>query len=124
VDQGSVMVVHSWRVTAPFDPISTGPDAWIPPNDLMHRRSRERCPKMLDRIVEPKTEQVRGTVVRTDDAPVDALVEDGKSADLLVGGSRGRGGLRVLLVGSVSHGALPSTSVPVVVVPRNISRSR
>ena len=124
VDKGSVMVVHSWRVRSPFDPISTGQDAWTPPNDLMDRRSQEMCPKMLDRIVDPKTEQVRVTVVRTDDAPVDALVEAGKSADLIVVGSRGRGSVRGLLLGSVSQGVLHSTSVPVVVLPRNITRSR
>jgi nucleotide-binding universal stress UspA family protein len=48
--------------------------------------------------------QVRRSVVQAD--PVSALVERSDGAQLLVVGSRGRGGFAGLVLGSVSHGVL------------------
>ncbi|WP_330162162.1 universal stress protein, partial [Nocardiopsis tropica] len=52
--------------------------------------------------------------------PVDALVEAGSEADLIVVGSRGRGSVRGLILGSVSQGVLHSATVPVVVLPKGV----
>ncbi|MDO4917971.1 universal stress protein [Kocuria sp.] len=49
--------------------------------------------------------------------PADALVEASRSADLLVMGTRGYGGFRGLLMGSVSQAVLADTESPVMVVP-------
>lgn len=51
---------------------------------------------------------------------VPALVERSKDADLLVLGSRGRGGLRELLLGSVSHQCAQHAHCPVVIIPAGL----
>jgi nucleotide-binding universal stress UspA family protein len=60
--------------------------------------------------------QVQQTVVE-DRHPAEALVQLSVDADLLVVGSRGRGGFSELLLGSVSHAAVLHAVCPVVVVP-------
>ena len=51
--------------------------------------------------------------------PVEVLVERAGSADLVVVGSRGRGGFAALLLGSVALGVLHRVAGPVVIVPRD-----
>jgi len=46
----------------------------------------------------------------------EALLEEGAAADLVVVGSRGRGGLASALLGSVSHHVINHAACPVVVV--------
>lgn len=50
-------------------------------------------------------------------SPADALLEAAGDADLLVVGSRGRGGFAGLLLGSVSHQCAQHAPCPVVIVP-------
>ena len=60
--------------------------------------------------------EVQRAVVE-DRHPAEALVTLSADADLLVVGSRGRGGFSGLLLGSVSHAVVLHASCPVVVVP-------
>lgn len=119
VEGGSVVAVHSWRVPLPFETASLVEGGWSPPDDLLDRRSQEMVSEMLARAVDEGTEGVGVCVVRSDREPAEAIVEAGASADLIVVGSRGRGSVRGLLLGSVSQGVLHAATVPVVVLPRH-----
>ena len=57
--------------------------------------------------------EVRREIVQA--PPVQALIQMSEGASLVVVGSRGRGGLSRLLLGSVSHGLLQALPCPVIV---------
>lgn len=75
-------------------------------------------------LVEAMVEQVDGhgdldvePIAVEDRRPARALVRHAQHADLLVVGSRGRGGFGGLLLGSVSQQCVHHATCPVVVVP-------
>ena len=65
------------------------------------------APELAD--VEVEVQAVHGR-------PVSALVEGSKEADLVVVGSRGRGGVAGALLGSVSQGVLADAHCPVAIL--------
>lgn len=63
-------------------------------------------------------------VVREGSAAAELLKEaDSEPTDLIVVGSRGRGGFRELLLGSVAHHVTQHSKHPVVVLPRSAVRA-
>jgi nucleotide-binding universal stress UspA family protein len=80
---------------------------------------REAAQAVLSTVIEgagaPAAGEIDARVVEGN--PVTVLVEASEHADLLVVGSRGRGGLRGLLLGSVSQRCVERARCPVVVVP-------
>ena len=82
---------------------------------------RSQADELLEGLLGELGETLSGveaqrTVVE-DRHPAEALVQLSVDADLLVVGSRGRGGFSELLLGSVSHAAVLHAVCPVVVVP-------
>jgi nucleotide-binding universal stress UspA family protein len=95
--------------------------AWIDRADIQRWSDMERqaAETALAQIVEdvhaPATVELDARVVKGN--PVNVLVQASQDADLLVVGSRGRGGLAGLLLGSVSQRCVERALCPVVVVP-------
>ncbi|MEV4561067.1 universal stress protein [Kitasatospora sp. NPDC049285] len=74
---------------------------------------------MLDEVAQELTAAYPGLAVSTDlvsDAAIDGLSEAAEQGQLLVIGTRGLGGFRGLLVGSVSLGVAGRSETPVVLV--------
>jgi nucleotide-binding universal stress UspA family protein len=84
---------------------------------------RSQADAFVDAVLDELKDTVSGVEVQrmvvADRHPAEALVELSAGADLLVVGSRGRGGFSELLLGSVSHAAVLHAACTVVVVPSN-----
>jgi nucleotide-binding universal stress UspA family protein len=86
--------------------------------DREQAEARQTAEDLLEKIVHdvgPGTVPVT-TLALQDRHPADALVRQSSDADMLVVGSRGRGGFTGLLLGSVSQNCIHHATVPVVVV--------
>ncbi len=115
---GTVEAVHAWHgayigSATPYGVALIDPKIYSDAAD-----------KLLDTVVDAADESgleapIRRTVVQG--SPAHALLEAGKGADLIVVGSRGRGGFAGLLLGSVSQQVVHHASGPVVVVPLDAS---
>jgi nucleotide-binding universal stress UspA family protein len=135
--QAVLQVVHAYHAKNLAEPVYFGSvhtrDASVAatgvpsPPELtasVHRREafeeavRGQADELLEALLGELGEgvEVQRTVVE-DRHPAEALVKLSVDADLLVVGSRGRGGFSELLLGSVSHAAVLHAVCPVVVVP-------
>ena len=93
----------------------------------LHRREafeeavRSQADELLEALLGELGETASGVEVQRtvveDRHPAEALVQLSADADLLVVGSRGRGGFSEMLLGSVSHATVLHAVCPVVVVP-------
>jgi nucleotide-binding universal stress UspA family protein len=86
--------------------------------ETLRQAERGRGEELVDQLlgeVGVEGVDVQSSVVQ-ERHPADVLVELSADADLLVVGSRGRGGFRGLLLGSVTHACVLHATCPVVVV--------
>jgi nucleotide-binding universal stress UspA family protein len=113
VHGASLEVVHTWSIPAIGDPVSMMPIQL--PLDVMEREAQTVCDAGVAAARAAGAVSVSGTVHRGSAA--EHLVAASKSADLVVVGSRGRGGFVGLLLGSVAQQVASHTACPVVVVP-------
>ena len=107
-------VVAAWTYPTPVLLVPVAPDP--PQVKTLRKHARE----MIEHALEKVADDVDGVdvdlrVVEGDTSAV--LLERAKGADLLVVGSRGLGGFRGLLLGSVSQQCVQHAISPVVVVP-------
>jgi nucleotide-binding universal stress UspA family protein len=113
LSNATVKVVAAWHVP----PLAYGAGWSVPSDDESFRLSSEtKLAKALEEAgaadcgVNVTSEVVRGQ-------PAEVLCETSKGADLLVVGSRGLGGFRGLLLGSVSQQCAHHAPCPVVITP-------
>ena len=114
-----VTAVHAY--TIPPVLLSPGPGPPAPPvtpEPELVERLEEAAEHLLEGELEEANAEgvdVEGRVVSGPAA--EALLQAGRDADLLVVGTRGLGGVKELLLGSVSHEVVHHARCPVVVVP-------
>ncbi|HEY2206977.1 MAG TPA: universal stress protein [Pseudonocardia sp.] len=100
-------VVHAWQVPSAYGMVPAGDD-W---------EQRDRAE--LDRAVHDTlsaADSARVHVRQLRGHPAEALLEAAADADLLVVGSRGRGGFTGMMLGSVSQQLVVHAQCPVVVL--------
>ncbi|MCL2595149.1 MAG: universal stress protein [Promicromonosporaceae bacterium] len=103
-------------------PMATGAGvlAWLPAQ-VDHEQVLADVKAGLDNIVDRFEAQADGLKIKRivlDGTGAELLTEFSTAADLLVVGSRGRGGFRGLLMGSTSQAVLHHSACPVLVVNR------
>jgi|SRR5579871_4736051 nucleotide-binding universal stress UspA family protein len=106
--------VNAWHI-----PPAVYGSGWAPaPIDL--DEYRKLADKALEATLEEEgaaTSGVKVTPIIREGQPADVICLEAKNADLVVVGSRGLGGFRGLLIGSVSQQVVHHAPCPVVVVP-------
>ena len=105
---------------------SSTPYGWATPEKMegVHKRDREEAQIWLDRIKEDATSNdveinTKITLVpTTQSSTVNAIVSyaEENDVDLIVVGTRGRTGLRKMLLGSVASGIVTYSHCPVLVI--------
>jgi nucleotide-binding universal stress UspA family protein len=121
--QTDVRAVHAWEFPVslvapqPFlgEPVVTEP--LVDANEF-----RTRAEQLLDRVVSDVAGEIKDVRVEQDvreGHPSDVLIKAAEEAELLVVGSRGRGGFAGLLLGSVSQACAHHATCPVVIIRRH-----
>jgi nucleotide-binding universal stress UspA family protein len=109
-------VLHSWEIPPTWSMVevpSYEPEVLI--RDYGNAELRETSEAMAGFREQYPDVNVRQEVMKG--SPVKSLVKASENAELLVVGSRGLGGFRGLLLGSVSHAVVHKAACPVAVVP-------
>jgi nucleotide-binding universal stress UspA family protein len=107
-------VVHAFTFeVAWIDVYYEGVPSW-------HERAREASDGLVERVAAgvPAVSEVGEVELESFEGSPAAVLHDlGREADLVVVGTRGRGGFTGLLLGSVSQQVVQHSPCPVVVVP-------
>ncbi len=110
----AVRMVGAWHV-----PVAAYGGAMVPPGPGLVRELEPQTTRVLERALEDARDAAAGVDVETvvrEGAPSGVLLEEAQDAELLVVGSRGLGGFRGLLLGSVSQQCAHHAPCPVVIV--------
>jgi nucleotide-binding universal stress UspA family protein len=111
----TLSVVSTWHPAAmPMTP----PYGSLPPEGYADQ-PRQEALNLLERLIaalEARKPAVDVRTVISEGNPAEVLIERSKEADLMVVGSRGHGGFKGMLLGSVSQHLVAHSDCPVVVV--------
>jgi nucleotide-binding universal stress UspA family protein len=110
----AVRVVGVWHV-----PVTAYGGAMVAPDPSLVGDLEPQMSRVLERALEDAGDAAAGLEVEKvvrEGAPVAVLLEEAQDAELLVVGSRGLGGFRGLLLGSVSQQCSHHAPCPVVIV--------
>ncbi len=119
----SLQIVHAWMVPL----IDALPEPWVigappvgPSDEEVYEHLAAGAKRVLDDSLDEARNQEPGLHIEgelVEGRPAAALLAAAREADLLVVGSRGRGGFAGLLLGSVSAQCVHHAPCPIVVVP-------
>jgi nucleotide-binding universal stress UspA family protein len=105
-----LVAVHAWNeqavASSSFGAVAVDPTVY-----------QEAAREVLDGILAGVGGDVRIEGKLLEGGASRAILEEARTADLVVVGTRGRGGFAGLLLGSVSHQVVHHATCPVVVVP-------
>jgi nucleotide-binding universal stress UspA family protein len=114
--QARLLVVAAWHVPSHY----YGSAATQAARAALADELRSALAARLEEAVATLREEAADVEIETrllEGTAAGALTKEAASADLLVVGSRGLGGLRELLLGSVSHQCAQHAPCPVLIVP-------
>ena len=112
-DGDEIVAVHVWHM-----PPASGFDATFLEPLVFEEGARQTAQAVVaDVVTDEEAEAGRVAIRLIDGHASGALVAQGEHADLLVLGSRGRGGFVGMLLGSVTSGVVNHAPCPVVIVP-------
>jgi nucleotide-binding universal stress UspA family protein len=110
--RATVEVVHAWQMPPTFSPYNS----FDPPAAVLEPAARQ---VLQDAVAAADVHDVPTPIVHTVvcDSAARAILDAARVADLVVLGSRGLGGFKGLLLGSVTNQVTHHASCPVVVLP-------
>lgn len=108
----SVDVVHAYQMPIYWGPPEFGGAIPGPTGEEMERHAQD----VIDQTIGVAPSDLQIERIAAHGPAADTLLRVAEGADLLVVGSRGRGGFRGLLLGSTSHQVITHAPCPVVVI--------
>lgn len=118
VRRAPLLAVHAWRDLA-LDPMTWPSLDWEAVEQEVQAQLADRLAGWREKYPDVDVQRL---VVR--DRPARVLVEQSAQAQLVVVGSRGRGGAAGLVLGSVSHAVLHRADCPVAIVRTDVEAAR
>ena len=110
-----LVLVHAYLPVSSYYPYTVMDGVYV--GEGVEEEARRIAEEVVGELRRDVPDDVAAETVLAQGRPAEVLLDRGADADLLVVGSRGRGGFAGLLLGSVSQQVVQHAPCPVVVVP-------